>query len=408
MAEENAWPGSRRSRLLAWALAGVALVGFINLGVRQVVDQGTAALGAYLLGGILLVLVFCALGTLLALRRPANPIGWLFIAGGLTWLASETALVHASRALAAGDVGALARLAAAVDQNIWPLGMLCSVGLPLLLFPSGHPRSQRWHRVLVVMVSACAVTLVASALSPGPIAYPVDSPVDEAATLANPLGLPQFATLLGAVRGVATTVLMATTVAAVVGVVVRFRSARGVERQQLRWVCAGAVLAIGGNTAGFLHLTAWLRDLLIEVGIGSLPLSIAIAVLRYRLYDLDRIISRTLSYAVVTGLLVAVYVGSVAAVSRLTPSGNSLAVAASTLAVAAAFQPLRRQVQAAVDRQFNRSRYDAGRTVEAFSRSLREQVDLDVVRADLLDVVHQTLQPTQASVWLRRPETASR
>lgn len=404
LAEESAWPGSRRSRLLAWALAGVALVGFIRLGVRQVVDQGTAALGAFLLGALLLILVFCALGTLLALRRPANPIGWLFTIGGLTWLASETALVYAGRALAAGDVGALTRLAAAVDDNIWPLGILCSVGLPLLLFPSGHPRSQRWQRVLVVMVSACVVTLVVSAFSPGPIA----NPVDEAATVANPLGLPQFATLFGAVRGVSITVLMATTVAAVVGVLVRFRSAQGVERQQLRWVCAGAVLAICGNVTGSFHLTAWLRDLLIEVGIGSLPLSVAIAILRYRLYDLDRIISRTLSYAVVTGLLVAAYVGSVATVSRLIPSGSSLAVAASTLAVAAAFQPLRRRVQAAVDRQFNRSRYDAGRTVEAFSRSLREQVDLDVVRSDLLDVVHATLQPSQAALWLRRPETASR
>ena len=157
------------------------------------------------------------------------------------------------------------------------------------------------------------------------------------------------------------------------------------------------------------HVAAWVPDgACLQVGIGSLPLSVAIAILRYRLYDLDRIISRTLSYAVVTGLLVAAYVGSVATVSRLIPSGSSVAVAASTLAVAAAFQPLRRRVQAAVDRQFNRSRYDAGRTVEAFSRSLREQVDLDVVRSDLLDVVHVTLQPSQAALWLRRPETAPR
>lgn len=188
---------------------------------------------------------------------------------------------------------------------------------------------------------------------------------------------------------------------AAVGIAMRFRSSSGTVRQQLRWVGAGALLAAGGMlsifASGFLlGLPELLINTLVVVGIGCVPLSITV-----RLYDLDRIVSRTVTYGALTGLLVAVYVGLVTVVSRLTPSGSSLAVASSTLAVAALFQPLRKRVQARVDRRFNRARYDADRTVEAFRTRLRDEVDLDSVRGELLGVVRDTLQPQSAGVWLR-------
>ncbi|HEY2958743.1 MAG TPA: hypothetical protein VGM21_11135 [Actinomycetota bacterium] len=188
-------------------------------------------------------------------------------------------------------------------------------------------------------------------------------------------------------------------------VVLRFRAARGVERQQLRWVAAGATTAVVGPllllalaAVGLPTLDAFSWPLLLAV-----PVAIAVAVLRYRLWDLDRLVSRTVAYALVTGLLLVPYLLVVPAATRLVAGSGSLAVAAATLAVAAAFQPLRRRVQDLVDRRFNRRRYDAARTVEGFAARLRDQVDLDALQAELLTVVDQTVQPTQASLWLRPP-----
>jgi len=191
--------------------------------------------------------------------------------------------------------------------------------------------------------------------------------------------------------------------------VLRFRSSHGVERQQLRWVAAGAAVAVIGllavvallaleETYGFAPGT-WLVAL--ALALASLPVAIGVAVLRYRLWDLDRLISRTVTYAVVTALLVLPYLAIVAAIPRLAEGSGSLAVAAATLAVAALFQPLRRRVQDLVDRRFNRRRYDAARTLEGFAARLRDQVDLDALEGELLGVVDQTMQPTQAWLWLR-------
>jgi hypothetical protein len=212
------------------------------------------------------------------------------------------------------------------------------------------------------------------------------------------------ASAAGTLGGVA---VMLSVLMAMVGVALRFRSATGVERQQLRWVRAGAVLAVVGMLSvaigsGLLGLSSGVSDVLVTLGIACVPLSLTVAVLRYRLYELDRVVSRTVTYAAVTGLLVATYVGLVTAVSRLTPSSSSLAVAASTLAVAALFQPLRRRVQSRVDRRFNRARYDAARTVEDFRLRLRDEVHLDAVRDDLLAVVRRTVQPEAAGLWLRK------
>jgi hypothetical protein len=204
-------------------------------------------------------------------------------------------------------------------------------------------------------------------------------------------------------------VLTVTTLAVVVGagsLVVRFRRARGAERQQLRWVASaavlavlGAVVALGGVAVGSTAVVTWA----ISACFAALPLALGAAILRYRLYDLDRIISRTLTYGLLTVLLGGGYAGLVLGLGLLLPNDSSLVVAGATLAVAGIFQPARRRVQQAVERRFDRRRYDAARTIAVFSARLREELDLDTLSAELLLVVDQTIQPTTASLWLRPP-----
>jgi hypothetical protein len=193
---------------------------------------------------------------------------------------------------------------------------------------------------------------------------------------------------------------------ALVCVVLRYRASRGTERQQMRWVGAGAAAAVIGlllAIPGLLGLLPSRTSDVVLVGLLCPPVGVAVAVLRYRLWDLDRLVSRTVTYGLVTALLVLPYVLIVPAAGRLAAGSGSLAVAAATLAAAALFQPLRRRIQAVVDRRFNRRRYDAARTVDAFSVRLRDQVDLDALSAELLAVVDQTMQPSQAWLWLRPP-----
>lgn len=401
MTDPVPWAGSSRSRALAWSLAGASGLGFVGLVVLEL-RRGDPSAASSIAGGVLTTVLFVALGTVLALRQPGNPIGWLLTAGGLAWFGGGVARSIARYALQpAGRASATARLAAGFDDRIWVLGVLCSVGLPLLLFPAGRTRSREWQWVLRTMVAGGLLTLLGGLVSTDP----VPSPVRRSAPLTNPLAVEQLAPIASYVGAVGVLLMVVTMVAAVGGIIARFRSVSGVQRQQLRWVRVGAVLALGGNLSvpigARLGWPSQVFDVLQPLGTGCLPLAFTVAILRYRLYDLDRIVSRTVTYTAVTGLLVGTYVATVTAVSRLTPSGSSLAVATSTLAVAALFQPLRRRMQHSVDRRFNRARVDAERTVASFSRKLREQVDLDVVRTELLTVVHQTMQPVSADLWLR-------
>jgi hypothetical protein len=178
-----------------------------------------------------------------------------------------------------------------------------------------------------------------------------------------------------------------------------------VERQQLRWVATGAGAAVAGLVGGAAVPQDTLLSSVLYASVLCVPVAVAVAVLRYRLWDLDRLVSRTVTYAVVTGLLVLPYLAMVAAIPRLAEGSGSLAVAAATLAVAAVFQPLRRRVQDLVDRRFNRRRYDAARTLDRFAARLRDQVDLDALEGELLAVVDQTMQPARTTLWLRPPAT---
>jgi hypothetical protein len=274
---------------------------------------------------------------------------------------------------------------------------LALLGLVLLLTPTGSPPSPGWRWWAWLMAGAPAVLLLAMPLAPRP-------PEERYQGVDNPFDLRPFdGALLWANRA-----LLAVTVLGVLvgagSVVVRFRRARGTERQQLRWVVLGAALTGVGLLASVVLVAAGNQVLVgwvTGICVALLPLAVGAAVLRYRLFDLDRIISRTLAYGLLTVLLGLGYAGVVLGLGRLLPQGSSLVVAAATLTVAAVFQPARRRIQAVVDRRFNRRRHDAARTIAAFNDRLRDEVDLEALTSELLAVVEQTMQPTQVSLWLR-------
>jgi hypothetical protein len=245
-------------------------------------------------------------------------------------------------------------------------------------------------------VTGLVLVMVAGPLSPGPL---------EEMGVDNPLGLAGPAGNVAAVLTIVGVVLHWLSLPpAAVCVVLQFRSSRGVERQQMRWVAAGAAAAVIGLAvslpSGLGLAPDWISAIIFPALLCP-PVAVAVAALRYRLYDLDLIISRTLTWALLTVLLGLGYAAVVLGLSRLAGQGSSLVVAAATLGVVAAFSPLRRRVQDLVDRRFNRRRYDAAGTVEAFAARLRDQVDLDALHGELLAVVDQTMQPTRASLWLR-------
>ena len=346
-------------------------------------------------------LLFATIGLVLTLRRPDNPIGWLYAAAGLVWTLYVPWDPWVDQLQRTGrPLPPVARLAALAGDSLWAVGICLAITLPLLLLPNGRLRSRRWRLVAVAAVVGTTVELVGWVLSPTLMTQTL-------VPVAKPFPLGGWAGMAaGIISWVGWGVLFACIPVAAVCVVLRFRSSGGVERQQLRWVAAGATLAAAGpalvlplEALGLAPPDAFALPMLLAV-----PLAVGVAVLRYRLWDLDRLVSRTVTYTAVTVLLVVPYLLVVPAASRLAAGSGSLAVAAATLAVAALFQPVRRRVQDLVDRRFNRRRYDAARTLDGFAARLRDQVDLDALHGELLGVVDQTMQPTRASLWLR-PQT---
>jgi len=393
-------------RQMRWLTDGIALVSLALLvgavwmahslpGNRMGLGELAATLSE---GSVLFVLGFGGVGWLLARRLPGNAVGWSFALGGLMWAAGAAGDAWGDLAAAGfGEVSALARMVTNLSAFSWLWAMPLSVQLPLLLLPNGRLLSARWRRAVAVLGAGVVLGTLGLATIPGVI-----EATDPARHLVNPLGVRWLGPLPIVVGLTGAGLLIVGMLAGAIAVVLRFRRSRGVERQQMRWVAAGGCCVL---TAPITALIPILPDgvdsIVASLAILAVPVCVGVAVLRYHLYDLGRIISRTLSYAVVTAVLVGLYVAGVTGAARLAPGNSSLAVAASTLAVAALFQPLRQRVQSAVDHRFNRARYDADRTVDAFTRRLRDEVDLDAVRTDLLQVVHGTMQPTTAGLWLR-------
>jgi hypothetical protein len=387
----------RTRTLLAWSLwlatFGCCAAGLlITLAVTRPLTVAVLARGA--VDALAFPLGYATVGLVLTLRRPANPIGWLYAAAGLVWSLAIPGDAWLDQLLSEHrPLPPAAQVMAVYGEFSWAPATVLGVTVPALLVPNGRLRSRRWRPVAAAAVAAAVLVPGGFGLAPARL---------EDTAIANPFGLAGPAGAVADALGAAGTLLwMATMVASLACVVLRFRTSVGVERQQLRWVAAGAAAAVAGLLAGAtlaqdMVLTSVLYRLVLCV-----PVAVAVAVLRYRLWDLDRLISRTVTYALVTGLLVVPYLLILPVVTRLAGDAGSLAVAAATLAAAAGFQPLRRRVQDLVDSRFNRRRYDATRTVEGFATRLREQVDLDALSAELLAVVEQSVQPVRASLWLR-------
>jgi len=347
-------------------------------------------------------LVFSAVGAVVATRRPAHPIGWLLTAVGLIsavqFLSGEYATTTLERGLERLPYGPTSAWLSIMMQ----ITLLFPLLLLLLLFPTGRLLSSRWR--IVGWVAACGVSLgiASNALRPGPL--------EDFAYFNNPFGV-DAAAILSLINAAAGWLFTVALLVAVFSLIVRFHRSRGEERQQIKWFAAAAVL-------GFFTLFG-ISILSLELGglgnwvwaivFASLPGAIGVAILKHRLYDIDLLINRALVYGSLTVTSVAVYFGGVVVLQRifvlLTGEKSTLAVVASTLVIAALFSPLRRRVQGFVDRRFYRRKYDAAKTIEAFSAKLREETDLEALNNDLVGVVRETMQPAHVSLWLR-PEKA--
>jgi hypothetical protein len=342
-----------------------------------------------------LPLVLAVVGTLIASRHPGNPIGWLLCGlalwGAVAELGQAYGYVAAERGLGGGVAGEW------LISWSW-IGDVTAWVVVVLLFPDGRLLGRRWRLAIWVSLAGAGLLFVGQALDAG-------QAVDYSSGR-NPLGLDS--PMVEAAEPVGAALLVAGLVAAVASSVLRYRGARGVERQQLKWFAsAGLILALVMPLAAAFWYRSMLVRVLAALAFNAMPLAIGAAILRYRLYDIDRIVSRTLAWALLTVVLGLAYAGVVLGLGRLLPDSSSLAVAAATLAVAAIFQPARRRVQAVVDRRFNRHRYDAARTIQGFSGRLPEEVDLDTLTAELLAVVAQTMQPERTTLWLRPSHPAT-
>jgi hypothetical protein len=400
------WPAGLAWALWALAMLGLAVTVWLD---RLLIEAGLPELALLLSGGNLTSAVAgvsaATVGALVASRRPGHRVGWLLVALGLSLVAFGFTFSYTRYGLVArpGALPAAGYLAGFANGAVFV--NLSLTGFVLLLTPTGSLPSPRWRWWAGVQVAALVVAFLTSALAPMPL-YP------EYPEIGNPLGVAAVADgPLTAAFPVGALLILVGLMAGAVSLLLRFRRARGLERLQLRWLAWGAALAAAALLVALTALVVEGDSVVLQAAVGMcvalLPLATGAAILRYRLYDLDRIISRTLAYGLLTVLLGLGYAGVVLGLGRLLPQGSSLAVAAATLVVAAVFQPARRRVQQTVDRRFNRRRYDAARTIAAFSDRLREQVDLDTLSADVLAVVDHTMQPTRASLWLRPPTDSS-
>ena len=397
---------------LAWALWTLALLGLAatvrldQLLIESGFPQLTAILSRGNLTSAMAAVSAATVGAVVASRRPRHRVGWLVVALGLALVAAGLAFSYTRYGLVArpGAVPAADYLAGFANGTVFLY--LSLAGWVLLLTPTGKLPSPRWRWWARLQLAAVALAFLTAVAEPKPL-YP------EYPEIGNPLGVAALASgPLEAAFPVGALLILAGLPVGAVSLLLRFRRARGQERLQLRWLAVGAALAAVALAVSLTALVVEDTDgVVFQAALGvcvmALPLATGAAILRYRLYDLDRIISRTLAYGLLTVLLGGGYAAVVLGLGQLLGRDSSLVVAGATLAVAAVFQPARRRVQQVVDQRFNRRRHDAARIIEGFGTRLRDQVDLATLTGELLAAVDQTMQPTRASLWLRPQEAAT-
>jgi hypothetical protein len=402
---------TRTAAWIAWSMWALALMSFVAIAVFRSLSSSTptVALRPPLVLDfwyLLLFMSFATVGALVSSRKPGNAIGWIFCYLGLSFPlvgAGEEyalyALVTEPGSLPGGE--GMVWLAALLGGPI----VFAVLALVFLLFPNGRLLSRRWRSVVWLDLIAIGC-LFAWAFQPGPLGNV------GLVRVSNPFSIEGAAALLDTLGTVGIFMTLAVAVAGGISLVLRFRRARGAERQQIKWLAFSSILFCAVFAAGpFLWSlpespeTMWIWPVLFVAGASTIPVAVGIAILRYRLYDIDLIINRTLVYGSLTAMLVAVYVGSIVLLQgllrALTGQESQLAIVASTLAVAALFNPLRHRIQGFIDRRFYRRKYDAIKTLETFSARLRDETDLDALSDDLVKVVRETMQPTHGSLWLR-------
>jgi hypothetical protein len=414
--------GSRTAAWLAWALAGLSVAMFLA-SVALWILAGSAQLPSALGASVTLidmlvsvpVLAFPVVGALISSRRPRNPIGWICLANGLLWAFLGMIENYGIYGLARPGSVPFPVAFYALGQWLWvPTVGLLAIYL-VLLFPDGRLPSRSWRPLAWLSGVVIVLLSVAEGLSPGPIA--------DLGGVLNPYGLEEQPWVADAANAILVVFLLCI-LASVLSLVLRYRGALGMRRQQIKWIAfAASVVGLGfvgamisGLVAFFFAPESWGSantpplwfDILFSavlLSFGTVPIAVGIAVLRYRLYDIDFLINRTLVYGSLTAMLVGVYVGSIVVLQgllrALTGQESQLAIVASTLAVAALFNPLRHRIQALIDRRFYRRKYDAKKTLEAFSARLRDETDLQALNTELVNVVRKTMQPAHVALWMR-------
>ena len=392
-----------KRRLVAYLLWGLMLLG---LGFGLVVSSLSDTADDLAPGALLVAIAaaYSTAGLMVALRVSNHRIGWLYLVGGLLASVYVAAVTYSEAALEHRWVGL--ELATWANQSVYFPMVLCLVALPLLLFPDGRVPSPGWRWVLWTVVAMAALAVIAPTVTP---AY-VDT--DHGIVVNNPFGGIDHADVVfdsAVFNGFGIILIAVSLVAPAAAMVYRFRRSTGVERQQLKWLAYSATVA-GVGLAGYYVLDLLfdempaVGDLLVSIallGVLGIPVATALAIVHYRLFDIDHLISRTISYGLLIGLLAAVYVAGVFLLGSLPFQHGGLPVAASTLVAAALFNPFRRRLHAVIDRRFSRSGYDSQQVMDDFSQRVMNQVEMEAIVGDLIAVVRQTVVPATSAIWIR-------
>ena len=402
---------SRVAAWLAWALVVLSVVLVGGLVLSRAASSTVADLqfggetkSASVLADLVTLLIFSVVGAVVVSRQPRNTIGWLFCGVGVAVGLNSFAGDYAEYWLMSGfGMRSLGETAAWFSSWLWIL-LVSSPIFVLLLFPDGRPPSPRWRPVAWCATLGITGFSLSLALGAGPL--------EDFPQIVNPYGVDS--PIVGIVGSAAGVVAIGSMVASAVSLIVRLRRAEGEQRQQVKWLAYGGAMVVGTILVGGV-ITIWsvnVSIMVMNVALLGLPVFTGIAIVKHRLYDIDIVINRTLVYGTLSVTLAALYLGGVAATQAVlgaitNQEQTQLAIVASTLVIAALFNPLRQRIQAFIDRSFYRRKYDVAKTLEGFSMKLRDDTDLEALRGDLVGVVRETMQPAHVSLWLR-PQTPSK